>query len=171
MKKNIINALFKISFTFYSLFLMGSILFKYVSPIGLFSDDRYFARSINLIPFNDVINGSYNSLDIWGNVILFIPLGIYISIFFKKSKVYKNIIKIAGISLIFELFQYILAIGASDISDIITNTFGGIIGITIYLIIKKILKQDDKVKTFISICSSVVMIPVTFILLALIIYN
>lgn len=171
MKKKIINSLFMLSFVFYILFLLWNILFKYVSPMELFSSGRYFSRSINLIPFNDIINGYYNSLDIWGNVILFIPLGIYINIFLKNSKISKNIVKIAGISLLFEVIQYVFAIGASDITDIITNTFGGIIGIGLYLVIKKILKDDKRVKTFVSICSTLVMIPVAVIILALFIYN
>ncbi len=71
----------------------------------------------------------------------------------------------------FEASQYIFGIGASDITDIITNTIGGIIGICIYMVIKKAFKEDKKVKNFITICSIVIMIPVTIILIALFIYN
>lgn len=171
MRKKIINSLFIISFGFYLLFLLWCILFKYVSPTELFSSGRHFSRSLNLIPFNDVINGNYNSLDIFGNIILFIPLGIYINLFFKNSKIVTSIVKIAIISLIFEILQYVLAIGASDITDIITNTCGGIIGLYLYLIIKKIFKDDKKVKNFVAICSSLVMIPVAFLLVMLFISN
>ncbi|EGT3615145.1 VanZ family protein [Clostridium perfringens] len=153
------------------LFLLWNILFKYVSPIELFSSHREFHRSINLIPFNDIINGYYNQLDIVGNIILFIPLGIYISMFLNNSKVYKNIGVIVLISLAFEVSQYIFAIGASDITDIITNTIGGIIGVGIYWVIKSVLKEEGRIKGFISICSTLVMIPVTFILIMLFVYN
>ncbi len=171
MKKKTLNTLFIISFVFYSVFLLWNIVFKYVSPLELFSSGRYFSRTINLIPFNDIINGYYNSLDIWGNVILFIPLGIYISMFLKNSRLHKNILKIAGISLLFEVCQYVFAIGASDITDIITNTIGGIIGILIYLLIKKAIKDDNKVKNFVSICSTLIMIPVSVLVLLLFSYN
>lgn len=171
MKKRIINFLFIISFIFYVLFLMWNILFKYVSPIELFSNQREFHRSINLIPFNDIINGYYNQMDIVGNIILFIPLGIYISMFLKGFKWYKNVAILALISLFFEASQYIFAIGASDVTDLITNTFGGTIGIALYWIIKKIFKEDSKVKNFVSICSTLVMIPVAFIIVMLFIYN
>lgn len=171
MKKRVINFLFIISFIFYILFLLWNILFKYVSPIELFSSQREFHRSINLIPFNDIINGYYNQLDIVGNIILFIPLGIYISMFLNNSKIYKKIGVIVLISLAFEVSQYIFAIGASDITDIITNTIGGIIGVGIYLVIKSILKEEGRVKSFVSICSTLVMIPVAFILIMLFVYN
>ncbi|WP_415348262.1 VanZ family protein, partial [Clostridium perfringens] len=121
--------------------------------------------------FNDIIEGNYNQLDVIGNVILFIPLGIYASMFLKKLKWYENTVIIALISLAFEVNQYIFAIGASDITDIITNTVGGSIGIGIYLIIKKIFREDMKVKSLVSICSTLVMIPVAFIIVMLFIYN
>lgn len=167
MKKKIINILFVTSFIFYVSFLIWNILFKYVSPMELFSSSRYFYRNINLIPFNDIINNNYNQLDIWGNVILFIPLGIYIKTFFKNSNMLKNIIILCGISLIFEVSQYVFAIGATDITDIITNTIGGILGINIYLLLKRLLKEDKKIKNFISICSTIVMIIVGGIVIML----
>lgn len=171
MWKKIINVLFFVSFIFYISFLLWNILFKYVSPIELFRSEREFYRSLNLIPFNDIMEGNYNQLDVIGNVILFIPLGIYVYMFLKKLKWYENIVIIALISLAFEVSQYIFAIGASDITDIITNTVGGSIGIGIYLIIKKIFREDMKVKNFVSICSTLVMIPVAFIIVMIFIYN
>ncbi|EPY2274420.1 VanZ family protein [Clostridium sporogenes] len=171
MKKKIINILFTVGFVFYILFLLWNIPFKYVSPIEVFSTNRYFSRTLNLIPFYDIFNGNYNGLDIWGNVILFIPLGIYMNIINKNNAIYINIFKILSISLIFEASQYIFGIGASDITDIITNTIGGIIGIGIYMVIKKIFKEDKKVKNFVTICSIVIMIPVAILLIGIYIYN
>lgn len=107
MWRKIINVLFFGSFIFYISFLLWNILFKYVSPIELFRSEREFYRSLNLIPFNDIIEGNYNQLDVIGNVILFIPLGIYAGMFLKKLKWYENIVIIALISLVFEVSQYI----------------------------------------------------------------
>lgn len=171
MKKKIINNLFIIGFIFYALFVIWNILFKYSSPLELFSSSREYSRTINLIPFNDILNGYFNKMDIFGNVILFIPLGIYINMIGENSKIYINICKIIIISLIFECIQYIFGLGASDITDIITNTMGGIIGIGIYMMIKKIFTDDIKVKNFITICSTVVMVIVGILTIGLIIYN
>lgn len=156
---------------FYILFVLWNILFKYVSPLELFSTNRYFSRTLNLIPFNDILNGYYNKLDIFGNIILFIPLGIYINIIMKNNKALKNIYIIVVISLLLETIQYIFGIGASDITDIITNTIGDILGIFIYMILKNLFVKDFKVKSFITICSILIMLPVTLLLIAIIAHN
>lgn len=171
MKKKTINIIFILGFVFYIIFILWNIVFKYVSPLELFSSNRYFSRSLNLIPFYDIFIGVYNRLDIFGNVILFIPLGIYINMIAKNSRISKNIYKIIMISLIFEVSQYVFGIGASDITDIITNTIGGVIGIGIYMVIKKVFKEDNKIKSFITICSMLVMIPVVIIVILLFMYN
>lgn len=171
MKKKIINTLFIVGLIFYILFVLWNILFKYVSPLELFSTNRYFSRTLNLIPFNDILNGYYNKLDIFGNIILFIPLGIYINIIMKNNKALKNIYIIVVISLLLETIQYIFGIGASDITDIITNTIGDILGIFIYMILKNLFVKDFKVKSFITICSILIMLPVTLLLIAIIAHN
>lgn len=170
-KRSLVDWILIVGFIFYVCFLLGVILFKYVSPLELFIENRYLSRTINFMPFNDIINGYFNKMDIVGNMILFIPMGIYFSVFFKKDKAYFNIFRIALISLGFEVAQYILAIGASDITDIITNSIGGVIGIVIYLFIKMLFKTDIKRKKFIAICSTLLMGIVGFVLIGITIYN
>lgn len=171
MWKRIINGLFFISFIFYIGFILWNILFKYTAPWEMFSSKREMFRGVNFIPFNDILNGNYNEMDVWGNVLLFVPLGIYIPMFFMKLSFYKNIGIIALISLFFEVSQYVFSLGASDITDVITNTIGGILGWGIYLIIKKIFKEEGRVKNFVAICSTLVMIPLAFLLIILFSYN
>lgn len=169
MKKKIINYLFFLGVIFYVCFIIWNILFKYCTPLELFSSNREYYRSLNLIPFNDVINGKFNKLDIIGNMILFIPLGIYISMLHIDSKIYKNLFKILCISLIFELIQYLFGLGASDTTDVITNVIGGTIGIGIYLILKIFFK--DSMKKVIAICSTIVMVPIVIYIVGVFIYN
>ena len=170
MKKKTIKILLITSFVFYTGFLLWNILFKYVSPIEVFTSDRYCSRTINLIPFNDIIQGNYNKLDLFGNIILFIPLGIYISIFL-NNKTIKNILSILIISLVFESCQYIFGIGATDITDVITNTIGGAIGIYIYKMFAILFKDEEKVKNIIAICSFITMLIVSLLLIGIIIAN
>lgn len=169
MKKTI-NNLFIAGFIFYVLVVVWQILFKYSTPLQLFGNREYF-RSVNLIPFNDIINGNFNKLDIIGNVILFIPLGIYLNIINPTSKISNNICIIIGTSLVFECIQYILGLGATDTTDIITNTVGGLIGIGIYTVIEKLFKNKVKVKNFVTICSTVVMVFVGTLLTGIVMYN
>ena len=48
-------------------------------------------------------------------------------------------------------FQFILAVGAFDITDIINNMLGGLIGLMIYIGIEKAFKNSVKAQKFISI--------------------
>lgn len=168
--KKIINNLFIAGFIFYVLFVVWQILFKYSTPLQLFGNREYF-RSVNIIPFNDIINGNFNKLDIVGNVILFIPLGIYLNIINPTSKISNNIYIIIGTSLGFECIQYILGLGATDTTDIITNSVGGLIGIGIYAVIEKLFKNKVKVKNFVTICSTVVMVFVGILITGIVMYN
>lgn len=170
MKNKTIKILLITSFVFYTGFLLWNIIFKYVSPIEVFSSERYCSRTISLIPFNDIIQGNYNKLDLFGNIILFIPLGIYISIFL-NNKTIKNILSILIISLVFESCQYIFGIGATDITDVITNTIGGVIGIYFYKMFVMSFKDEEKVKKIIAICSFIMMLIVSLLLIGIIIAN
>lgn len=65
MRKKIINTLFIMGFIFYLLFILWNILFKYVSPLEIFSNDRFFSQTLNIIPFNDIFKGKFNKMDIY----------------------------------------------------------------------------------------------------------
>lgn len=49
----------------------------------------------------------------------------------------KKFAPIAGVSLLFEVLQFIFAIVGTDITDFIGNTLGGI---AIYLVLRRLLK-------------------------------
>ncbi|HEX9025071.1 MAG TPA: VanZ family protein, partial [Clostridium sp.] len=71
------------------------------------------------------------------------------------------------ISLICEVLQYILNIGASDITDIINNTLGGLIGLMIFNRIEKALKNSIKAQKFINIIAltgTILIISILFLL-------
>lgn len=91
-------------------------------------------RNINLIPYGQsvIVNGRVDIAELWQNILAFVPLGIYLGLLNSKGKVWKKIVTIAIISLIIEVLQYVFSIGASDITDLINNTIGGIIGLLIY---------------------------------------
>jgi len=166
-----INGLLLIGMVFYILLLLWMILFKYVMPWELFSQSRYFSRSMNLLPFFDVIKGNFTMLDIYGNILVFIPMGIYISMFSSRTRWYINLLKVAGISFGIELVQYLLAIGASDTTDIVTNSIGGLIGILIYMLIRKAVKTPERARSFITVCSMVVMVAAAGLVGTLLIVN
>lgn len=170
MKKlSLWNILLFLLIIFYVYFLFSQILFKYVNPVELFSNNRYFSRSINLIPFNDLFNGMVNRLDLTGNIILFFPFGILYNIKRKKSY-FNNIIVFLISSFSFEILQHILGIGASDITDIILNVLGGLLDVVFYNIFTKILKKETADKIII-VLATILMVFVISILLLLKLYN
>ena len=47
------------------------------------------------------------------------------------------------LSLVFEVAQWIFALGASDITDLITNTVGGALGTILYVSLRKLFKGKE----------------------------
>ena len=157
-------------FAFY-IFLMLMILF--LRP-GMDSNN------INLIPFKSIAEGinvydgiRYRLIDeqVWGNVLIFIPSGIYIMILRKKSSIPKSMLTIFLLSLSAEVMQFIFKIGASDIDDIILNCLGGIIGILIYCLLKKLFKTNKKIKNAVAVASICVGAPILILGVLLFIVN
>lgn len=116
-----------ILFVIYLLFLIWLIVFKLNFSIS----SIHSVRDINLIPFHyeDVEPGDVPILEALMNLAVFIPFGFLLSKTFEKMKYGTKALVVVLLSLFFETTQYVLSIGASDITDIITNTIGGVIGL------------------------------------------
>lgn len=114
---------------FYVVMLVWIILFKMDVSVENFGQ----MRSINLVPFSQsvIVNDKLDVSEIIQNVLAFVPLGILIyTIWQEKSWRFKlGVIVVTSVML--EVLQYILGVGASDITDVITNTLGGMIGLAI----------------------------------------
>lgn len=153
MKSNSKKTYAMLLFVIYVLLLMWIIVFKFQFSIN--SLDR--VRSLNLIPFKGalILNGEIDFTEIVQNVFIFIPFGIYLSVLEFPELFYKKVIVILGTSFIFELLQFVLMIGRSDISDIIENTLGGFSGIVVYQALLKLLSSKKKTNKFFISCASV----------------
>lgn len=126
-------------FADYFLVLIWIILFKMQFS---FNDLPHF-RGLNLIPFagTAVKNNQLDYNEIILNVLVFIPFGLYLSMIRINWPFWKKIISIAGVSLLFEVLQFLFAIGGADITDLISNTLGGAFGIGVYFVFSRILKE------------------------------
>ncbi|MES1214340.1 MAG: VanZ family protein [Bacteroidota bacterium] len=113
-------------------------------------------RSVNVVPFSKplILNGKVDLGEMILNVLVFVPLGIYAGILLKSWSTGKKIFFFFGVSLLCELFQLILGVGVFDVTDIITNTFGGITGLMIYKGIEKLFKTDVRAQKFINIIAT-----------------
>ncbi|HLA96484.1 MAG TPA: VanZ family protein [Pyrinomonadaceae bacterium] len=113
------NALSRILFAAYLLILLWLILFKFsYDPFAILSD--FQTRSVNLIPFRQ---SRYSEMI--ANILVFIPFGVMLGVNFKQLLFKYRIAVIFAFSLVVEIIQYALAIGVTDITDIIMNTLGG----------------------------------------------
>lgn len=171
MKREQIKTVFLYGvFICYILLLIKILFLSRVSLLELFNSQRTIFRSINLIPFHSImeyISGSTENLkrfafgNVVGNIAIFAPLGIYLSLFKNDKRVITNLLFIFIVSLFVEIIQGLLGIGASDIDDVILNCLGGWIGILGYKFLSFILRDEKKVHTAITILSIIIGFPVT----------
>ena len=118
-------------FAVYLCILLWLVLFKFsYDPIAVLRD--YQTRSLNLVPFAWARNG-----EMIANILAFIPFGVMLGVNFKDVAFKHKIAVIFTLSLALEAIQYSLAIGATDITDLIMNTLGGFIGLASYAILSK----------------------------------
>lgn len=102
---------------------------------------------VNLVPLRTIISyikysGAFHaSLNVLGNVILFIPIGFLFPLILKR---YRSILKTAIISIMISLFIEFIQffVGRScDIDDLILNMIGGIIGYGLFKLCDEKLKS------------------------------
>lgn len=148
----------------YILLLFKILFLSRVSLVELFSGQWTINRSINLIPFYSIMeymsSGSeivkrFSFANVVGNIVIFIPLGVYFPLFKKDKRVMINLLYIFIVSLFVEVVQGLLGIGASDIDDIILNCSGGCIGILCYKFLSFISRDEKKASTVIAILSAI----------------
>lgn len=148
-----------ILFVIYLLILCWAILLKFNLSVAELRGERV----INIIPFGGTAGGNLGLYEILLNVFLFIPLGAYIGIFGNKITFFKKSLYVFGASLFFEIIQFIFAIGRSDITDIICNTLGGMLGICIYILLNKMLQQKAVKALNIAFIIAVILVVILFI--------
>ena len=147
------NILTNSLFVIYLIALFWILLFK----LGVHFSNMGGARSLNLIPFREllILNGRIGFSEMIMNVLIFIPLGIYAGVVFRRWMLGEKLFFFFLISLIIECFQFIFALGVFDITDIVNNTFGGIIGLMMYSGVEKLFKSSVKAQKLINIIAAI----------------
>jgi glycopeptide antibiotics resistance protein len=140
----------------YLLLLTGIILFK----LPFLSPAFGTIRALNLIP----LAGSYDSQghllwrEITDNTLIFLPFGLYLGML-NRWTFAKRVLSVAGLSLGFELAQYILGVGVTDITDLIDNTIGGIFGLgAIKLLIKVFGARTSRIVNVVGSAATIVVL-------------
>lgn len=156
-----------ILFIVYFLLLTWIIVFK----MELSMSNLVAERSINFIPFKEsaIVNGRISFSEIINNAIVFIPVGVFTAMLADNLKFIKMAAVPFGISLFYEITQYIFAVGACDVTDLINNTLGGIVGILIFKLRRKVL--GDKAFKVVNIFSIMCVVLIVIMIGALIFLN
>ncbi|MHC5216789.1 VanZ family protein [Enterococcus sp. LJL128] len=151
----------------YLLIVIWIILLKFsVSFDDLAALNDGHLRNINLIPFGDsvVINGKLDLKEIIYNAVIFIPFGGLLGIAGKNISLWGKVRLIILFSLSLEICQYIFDLGTSDITDLITNVFGGLMGLLIYALLKKLFSEEKLDKFLLSAGTLLFMLATGFVL-------
>lgn len=145
--KSIVNTVFKLSFIIYVTTLI-SVLFLGGRVTGhdmsLSEYIGYLKNNVNIVPFRTIsiyveaiLTGSMNLSipirNLVGNLILFLPMGIYLpSMAFRMNrlKVYFSFVAIALFFI--EVMQLVTRRGIFDIDDFILNVSGALVGFIIF---------------------------------------
>lgn len=127
----------------YLILLTWIILFKLQLP----TDGWIEYRSVNLIPFGAsvVIDGAIDFREIFNNVWIFLPFGLYLGMLKPAWSFGRKLLAVVALSVTYEVLQYVLAIGASDITDVITNTLGGAAGLLLFMWLFRLGKDKTHV--------------------------
>jgi glycopeptide antibiotics resistance protein len=148
----------------YILVLVWLVLFKF--SFDLSEVFAHHIRILDLVPFS----GSFreNLPERISNVIAFVPFGLLLQVNFKQTSVWQKLAFICAFSIAVETFQYIFAIGATDITDVITNTLGGLLGLALYDLGKRYV-DSQKLDRFIAMAGA--FLVAAFILLRVFVFR
>lgn len=137
------NNIIKLLFVIYLLALCWILLFKLGVRFSYMEE-----RRVNLVPFNGraVLHGEAIM-----NVVIFLPFGMYAGILFQRWTFGKKCFFFFISSFLFEALQFIFKTGAFDVTDIITNTIGGVLGLILFQSIGKLFSNTVKKQYFINI--------------------
>lgn len=136
--------------------------------IVTFQDNNYGTN--NLIPFREIfryeVTSSLFFRNVIGNILLFIPFGLFISYIIKC----KNIIPAFILTLLTSIsieFTQILIGRTADIDDVILNVLGGVFGYLIYKISKKFVNKLPsfmKNNTFLNLLTIILVFVLVYII-------
>lgn len=84
-------------------------------------------------------------LNIFGNVVGFLPCGFFLPIISRRSKKFHNTFLFSFcLSLCIEITQLVFRVGSFDVDDIFLNTMGGVLGFIMHRIVQKIRVKRRK---------------------------
>lgn len=101
--------------------------------------------AINMVPFHSIRENlryghSPVSWDMLYNMVMFVPFGIVYCYYQKNFCIYKAIGLSFLTTFLIEASQFVFKTGVVDIDDLMINTMGSLVGIFLYIVLRKILQ-------------------------------
>ncbi|MBQ2764657.1 MAG: VanZ family protein [Firmicutes bacterium] len=124
---------------------------------------------INLIPFYYEDDVDFHMKEVLNNLLIFIPFGLYLSMLHIDGK--KTVFFGFLFSFVLEMAQYIFNLGSYDITDLLMNTAGTAVGISIHFLFTKLFRSTEKANKLLTILASVATVLCVTLLLLLVFLN
>ncbi len=138
----------------YLLVIVWVVLFKASAPSAIPGLIEH-GRSVNWIPFYYDEETSGHLAEVVWNVVLFVPLGVYLKMLGVGSG--KAILCGLGASVLLELLQFAFGLGVTDVTDVITNTAGTALGAGIYCALRALVGKaetlDRRLRLLAAVCT------------------
>lgn len=116
----------------------------------------------------DIVPFRYRGDDYWMslqklttllNCVVFVPFGVLFCYVFRRQNVIKNVAIGLGISIFIEMLQFVTMFGNPATEDLITNTFGCLVGYVLNALLFRHL--SNKTKTIVLAISNVLLVVAT----------
>ena len=106
---------------------------EYSYNLTLFKEIRRF------ILYRDILGWRAVFLNIFGNVLAFMPFGFFLPVISRRSKKWYNTVTFGFTwSLILETLQLIFKVGSFDVDDLFLNTLGAAFGFGCYCLVQQL---------------------------------
>jgi len=132
--------------TKYILFKQPGESFHRLKNIGRPAQQRPRENTVLFATIQGIYNSrqslEYKFRNIGGNILGFVPLGVLLPLlFFRRRRFFKTLLSVACISLLFESIQRYTGLGVFDVDDLLLNTFGGVLGYVLFVLMAPVLHR------------------------------
>lgn len=141
-----VRALGKVLFVLYIGFLIYFLfLSDWYGREGVVEEYRYnlelFKEIRRFIVYREQLGMFVVFSNLFGNILIFMPFGFFISMASTSSSFFKALFNSLGLSLCVEVLQLVTRVGSFDVDDILLNTIGGVLGYIVFVICNLIRRK------------------------------
>ena len=142
-----------------ALCLSAFVYIYFLLSLLFFSHREAGAASSNFVPFREIKRYLFSenipvklaAQNLLGNILLFVPLGIYLRLLFRGRGAAAVILLTALASALAEYIQLRLGLGSCDVDDVILNSLGGAAGSALYSLLRRLTGGGEKLERLIAV--------------------